>query len=191
MARRSIRGKVLMYVERMDTIEESLQGIITILAVAVGAIGTFLASRGVEQARWKREQKTRWDERKLLVYTEYAASVKMAIIRSRSILGSLGLSPSLTPISREDGLPLLAQDEINRSERLESLMMIGGPEIVAAARKWHEISWTFHLWAIGSVEATREEADRLYDSAQKAREAFYEAARNELGISDPVVKSAG
>jgi hypothetical protein len=166
----------------MDTNATVVQGIITIAAVAVGALGTFLATQGVERDRWARERATRWDDLKLQAYTEYAASVKMAIIRSRSILGGLGLSPTLTPITREEGLPLLALEENSRSEKLEAVMMIGSPEVVAAARKWHEISWTFHHWASGTKPTTADEVEELYRHAQTAREAFYAATRRELGI---------
>ena len=123
------------------------------------------------------------DERKLLVYTEYASSVKMSIIRSRSILGGLGLSPTLTPMSRDEGLPLLALDENRRSEKLESVLMIGGPDVVAAARKWHGISWTFQHWAMGTAEASVGDVEREYEAAQVAREEFYRAARQELEIN--------
>lgn len=112
----------LRYCDAVNPLAVTVQGAITIAAVLVGALGTFLATERVERTRWTREHATRWDERKLQVYTEYAASVKMAIIRSRSILGGLGLSPTLTPISREEGLPLLALDENSRSEKLESVM---------------------------------------------------------------------
>ena len=166
----------------MDPLVVIVQGAITIAAVLAGALGTFFATERVERGRWTREHGTRWDERKLQVYTEYAASVKMAIIRSRSILGGLGLSPTLTPISREEGMLLLALDENSRSEKLESVMMVGGPEVISAARAWHGISWTFHRWASGVVSTTREEVEREYQAAQDAREAFYKAARDELGL---------
>lgn len=166
----------------MDPTTTILQGVITIAAVAIGALGTYLATQGIERARWARENATRWDERKRQVYTEYAASVKMVIIRSRSILGGLGLSPTLTPISREEGLPLLALEENSRSEKLESVMMIGSPGLVAAARSWHGIAWKFHQWAIGATQTTADEVEREYEAAQVAREAFYRAARDELGL---------
>lgn len=166
----------------MDPLAITVQGLITIAAVAVGALGTYLATQRVERARWQREHAARWDERKLAVYTEYAASVKMAIIRSRSILGGLGLSPTLTPTSREEGLPLLALDENSRSEKLESVMLVGGPEVIAAARRWHGISWTFQHWAMGTEATTSQDVEREYEAAQVARESFYEAARRELGL---------
>ncbi len=166
----------------MDTFTPALQGLITIAAVVVGAVGTYLATQRIDRAQWMRQQVTRWDERKLQVYTEYASSVKMSIIRARSILGGMGLSPTLTPMSREDGLPLLALDENSRSEKLESVMMVGGPDVIAAARRWHGISWTFQHWAMGTEETSAERVENEYVAAQVAREAFYEATRRELGI---------
>lgn len=173
----------------MDALAITVQGLITIAAVAVGSLGTYLATQGIERARWQREHAARWDERKLAVYTEYAASVKMAIIRSRSILGGLGLSPTLTPMSREEGLPLLALEENSRSERLESVMMVGGPDIIEAARRWHGISWRFQHWAMEPEATTLQDVEREYESAQAAREAFYEAARHELGLIDTVAEA--
>jgi hypothetical protein len=166
----------------MDSLALVIQGLITIAAVMVGAAGTYFATQRIERSRWEREEIMRWDETKREIYTEYASSVKKSIIRSRSILGGMGLSPTLTPISRELGLPLLDIDENNRSERLEAVMVIGGSEVIAAAREWHGFAWTFHKWANGTESTSSDIVEREYEAAQGAREAFYTAARRELKL---------
>jgi hypothetical protein len=159
-----------------------VQGVITILAVMVGAVGTFLSTRGMERARWQRERRARWDERRLEAYTEYANAVKIAIIRARSILGAMGLSETLTPLPPEAGLPLLALDENSRTVKLEAVMILGTAETIHAAREWHGLAWRFQDWAQGRTPATKQQVEEAYAEAQTAREAYYAAVRAELDI---------
>ena len=91
---------IALYGDGVDPIAITVQGIITILAVAVGALGTYLATQGVERARWEREHTTRWDERKLEVYTDYAASVKMA--RLAVTYAPINAPLTTSPIGEED-----------------------------------------------------------------------------------------
>jgi hypothetical protein len=69
-----------------------IQVIGALVATAVGATGTFLATQRIDRTRWRRERSQRWDESRRQAYTDYASAVKMAIIRSRSILGAMGLN---------------------------------------------------------------------------------------------------
>ncbi|WP_157535980.1 hypothetical protein [Microbacterium sp. Root166] len=166
----------------MDPVAVAVQGFITVAAVAVGAFGTYLATKGVERSRWEREQSTRWHDQRIVAYTEYSASVKKVITRSRSILGELGLNPTLVRLTRATGIPLLELDEIDRTQKFESVMLLGGPEVIAAARAWHGISWQYYHWAVGNAPATEQEIEREYVAAEEARNKFYEAARRELGL---------
>ena len=159
------------------------QGLFTLLAVALGAAGSFATTQLVDRTKWRRDQSARWDERRLEAYTDYATAVKLAIIRSRSVLGHFGLSPTLTPLSPEEGLPLLAADENSRTAKLEALMLLATPGTIAAAREWHGIAWRFHHWASRSVPTTTAEVEAAYAEAQVARERYYAAVRKELRIS--------
>jgi hypothetical protein len=160
----------------------AVQGVITILAVLVGATATFLATHGIERARWRRERSARWDERRLEAYTEYANAVKIAIIRARSILGAMGLSETLTPLSPQEGLALLAIDENSRTVKLEAVMILGTAETIRAAREWHALAWRFQDWATGRKPTTQQEVEQSYAESQTAREAYYAAVRAELEI---------
>lgn len=106
----------------------------------------------------------------------------MSIIQSRSILGSQGLSPTLTPVDRAEGLPVLTEIEAQRTARLEALMLLATDQTIEAARRWHGIAWTFHKWADGTVPTTSEAVESEYAAAQVAREAYYGAVREELAV---------
>lgn len=159
------------------------QGLFALLAVALGAACSLIATQLGDRSRWRRDQLVRWDDRRLSAYTEYAAAVKLAIIRSRSILGHRGLSPTLTPLAPEEGIPLLAVDENSRTAKLEALMLLATADTIRAAREWHGIAWRFHHWATGSVATTPDEIEAAYAAAQVARERYYAAVRRELGIA--------
>ncbi len=159
------------------------QGLFALLAVALGAAGSFTATQAMDRKRWVRQQETRWDEHRLRACIEYATAVKLAIIRSRSILGHMGLSPTLTPLSPEEGLPLLAVDENSRTAKLEALMLLASEETIETAREWHGIAWRFHHWASGEVPTSEAEVEAAYEQAQVARERYYSAVRRELGIN--------
>lgn len=158
------------------------QGLFTLFAVALGAFGSFAVTRSMERKRWLHEQETRWDQLRLQSCIEYATAVKLAIIRSRSILGYLGLSPTLTPLSPEEGLPLLAMDENSRTAKLEALMVLASPATIEAARTWHGIAWRFQHWATGAKPTSSVEVEAAYAEAQEAREAYYLAVRRDLGV---------
>jgi hypothetical protein len=46
--------------------------LITLLAVVVGALATFVSNRITDRSRWLREERFRWDNKKLECYYEYA-----------------------------------------------------------------------------------------------------------------------
>lgn len=50
--------------------------LVTLAGVLIGALTSFLATTVAERTRHRRAMATRWDERKLTTYIEYAACVK-------------------------------------------------------------------------------------------------------------------
>ena len=159
-----------------------VQSVVTLVAVVLGGAGSLAATQLVERGRWRRERLERWDARKLEVFVDYADAVKTVIIRARSIAGYQSLSATLTPIPPEIGLPLLAEEENDRSAKFEALLLIGSLDTVAAARRWHNIAWEFQNWVNGTSTATVEQWADGWNRSQSARHDFYIAARKELGI---------
>ena len=51
--------------------------ILTIAGVLLGAGATFVVTTTTERIRWQRTQSTRWDDKRLAAYTEYANAVKL------------------------------------------------------------------------------------------------------------------
>ena len=50
-----------------------------LLGVVIGALGSYLALVRSDQARFRREEAARWEERRLAVYSDYARSVKKTV----------------------------------------------------------------------------------------------------------------
>jgi hypothetical protein len=49
-----------------------------LLAVVVGATGSYMTASRIERSRWRRGMATRWDEQRLAAYVEYMHAVKEA-----------------------------------------------------------------------------------------------------------------
>jgi hypothetical protein len=49
--------------------------LITLLGVALGAVASFLSARLTDRNRWRREERLRWDTRRLECYTDFSAAI--------------------------------------------------------------------------------------------------------------------
>ena len=63
----------------------------TLLGVVVGVIATFASSAVIERTKWRRDQISRWEERRLDCYGGFADSLKRYISISHRIAAQLGL----------------------------------------------------------------------------------------------------
>ncbi|WP_051192603.1 hypothetical protein [Nocardia jiangxiensis] len=54
-----------------------LQQLITLAGVLVGAGATFAATTHTERIKWRRSIETRWDDKRLIAYSEYANALKL------------------------------------------------------------------------------------------------------------------
>src|ERR1700749_4290617 len=90
--------------------------LITLLAVLLGGASSFLATAAMERTRYRRDLDGRWTERKLDAYVNYITDIKEMRGIARRMLRDTGFDRNL-PISltREEGLPLLAEAEARRS----------------------------------------------------------------------------
>jgi hypothetical protein len=58
---------------KMDTFLGQLPALVGVL---VGALASYLVTVATERRRWRRSMDTRWDERRVVAYAEYATAVK-------------------------------------------------------------------------------------------------------------------
>jgi hypothetical protein len=164
-----------------------LQQLPALLGVVVGALTTWAATSSAERARWHRDHAVRWDEKRLIAYTDYSRAVK-SVISAATRLAELradaetGTTP---PIADETaalaaGEIVLAAAEDERTVTWESVLLLGSDDVITAARVWHQSAFRLARSALGRV------SDMSWDEAievtGKARGAYYYAAKADLGI---------
>ncbi|MFG3099348.1 hypothetical protein ACGFZL_02245 [Streptomyces sp. NPDC048182] len=156
----------------------------TLLSVAVGAAGSYAATTLTERARWRRSQAERWHEKKFDVYAQYGNALKEQIGITLRIGAALGHADLVDPLTPEEGLRLLAEAEARRSQRWESVLLVGDAATVAAARSWHEAVWTLEAHA-REQRREPEEWARDRQRVSRTRDTFYTSARHDLGVTGP------
>ncbi|MFJ8045713.1 hypothetical protein ACIRBX_34910 [Kitasatospora sp. NPDC096147] len=155
-----------------------------LVGVVVGAVGSIAASSVAERSRWRRTRAERWDEKRFQIYVGYANALKAQIRIAQRIGAARGFANVVDPLEPEEGLKLLAEAESRRAAEWESVLLVGDAETVAAARAWHEAVWNVELYARGlrTDPVGWAQAEQVMS---RARDAFYERARGDLGIAGP------
>jgi hypothetical protein len=165
--------------------------LLTLAGVAIGILGTILATTVTDRARWKREQAVRWDTRRLDAYAEYARAIKeIHALTLRLIAPS---TPSITadPIDRDAGLEALTQAEFYRTKAWESVLLLGDTATVAAARDWRSAVWQLELLArTPADDGISVKALSAVRAANGARDRFYVAARESMNVGGGSVEQA-
>ena len=159
------------------------------MGVVIGALGSYLVGSATERARWRREQSSRWDDRRAQAYAEYGYAVKnvyirclrLASLRSQEIRG--GQSETAEFLSQLSALTA------ERTAKWELVLLLGDPETIAAARTWHRRIWQVELLARG--DTTGLDLEELVATVNADRERFYAAARRDLGITSGDIPVGG
>ena len=169
-----------------------LNQLLVLLGVIVGALGSYLTTSATERARWKRAQDSRWDDRRVEAYASYAQSVKRMIIIAQRIAAGRGLwadSEALAPT--QVNLDLLAAAEAERASQWETVLLLGHPKTVAAARNWHEHAWRLELYARALLTGSASDWQEARTATDVARATFYESARSDLRVSGGSLPGSG
>jgi hypothetical protein len=159
-----------------------------LIGVVVGAGASYLATSAGARSQWARTQRVRWEEKRVQVYAEYAHAVKRLYELSKRICASRGLPTAGPPIPVEQGLTELALASIRRAELWESLLLLGNPSAIEAARAWHTSVWHMEAFANGQLTDPVEWREAIA-AADKNGYKFYEVARHDVGVdSGPLPK---
>lgn len=156
--------------------------VLTIAGVLLGSAATFVVTTTIERTRWRRSQSTRWDDKRLTAYTEYANAVKRSVRLCRRIAETRNLLATGRPIDLDAAFAELAEAETERALSWETVLLLGDPASIAAARAWHEQVWRLerilredHPDGMTFVEA--------YKNTMRLRNDFYACARADLGVA--------
>ncbi|MEU5532366.1 hypothetical protein [Streptomyces sp. NPDC020362] len=158
-----------------------LQQVLTIIGVLAGVVASYGAATMTERSKWKRSQSTRWDEKRLTAYSEYANAVKLSVRVCYRIAAGRNLVPAGQPIDPEAGVIALAEIENERAAKWETVLLLGEPATISAARTWHESVWRLEMLTRrqGVDSATFVAA---YKESVRLRNVFYAKARCDLGV---------
>jgi hypothetical protein len=156
--------------------------LITLLAVLLGAASSYLVGSASERVRYRRDLDQRWTERKLDAYVAYLSDIKEMRAIARRILRDSGLDPNLPiPLTKEEGLPLLAEAEAHRSVSAELVLLVGSEEIVNALHALNQAVWKIEWFARGLIDNSDADAWRQASSEFAAAiNSFQECARRDV-----------
>lgn len=160
-----------------------LQQFPALVGVGVGALATYATTSLAERSRWRRERSARWDEARMRAYADYGNAVRNMSNLALRIMAGRGLSTAEWPPLDPDAAALetLATAETERGRAWEAVLLLGNPDTVRAAREWHQAVWCLEWFARGMLTATDQFRPAKMD-ADRARDKFYEAARQDLGV---------
>jgi hypothetical protein len=150
------------------------------MGVLIGAAATYLATTAQERSRWRRQQAVRWDERRIVAYTEYAHAVKKVISIAVRLAAARGVHDDDSWFRGEATEAELIAAEEERTGKWELVLMLGDDSVVAAAREWHKV--TFRLMRLAAGQSAKLTWNEAIEAAGRARGRFYSAARTDLGV---------
>lgn len=155
---------------------------LTIAGVLLGSAATFVVTSTTERTRWRRAQSARWDDKRLLAYSEYANAVKHMVRLCRRIAETRGLLSTGQPIDLDAAFTALAEAETQRAAQWETVLLLGEPATISAARAWSEQVWQLEF----ILRQDHPDASLFltaYRDAMRLRNEFYAHARTDLHIT--------
>jgi hypothetical protein len=158
-----------------------VQQLPALIGVVIGALASYLVSSATEHRRWQRQQSARWDEKRAQAYVDYGSAVENVFYMCGRITNFRGLGLMHEQIDVPDALSELGRLASERSAKWQSVLLLGDPETVLAARKWHRLVGEMQHF-VRDDRTDVGEWRALYGQFDPARAGFYEAARRDLGI---------
>ena len=123
--------------------------LITLLAVALGALASFVSTRLVDRSRWQREESLRWDGKRLECYIDFSAAIMHYINVGQRMVAGLGLPSAVEPLTIDAGVSELASAESDPSLCWARLLILGSSEAIRAAQDWRSEAWQLESFARG------------------------------------------
>lgn len=163
-----------------------LQQLPTLIGVVIGALASYLVSASTEHSRWRREQSSRWDDRRAQAYAEYSNAVKSVYAQVLSIVDARRSGF----VTDDAAIAELDKRVHERTVRWETVLLLGNTETITAGRAWHRRLGHAELFARGE-RSDPAEYEAVLDQVNADRARFYEAARNDLGIKTGKIPQGG
>jgi hypothetical protein len=166
-----------------------VQPLLALIGVAIGAFGSYLVGSATERVRWRREQSSRWDDRRAQAYAEYGYAVKNVYIQCLRLARLRAEETHVGQAAAPEALSQLGALTAERTAKWELVLLLGDPETIAAARAWHRRIWQVELLARGDITGVG--LEELVAAVNADRACFYTAARHDLGITSGDIPVSG
>ncbi|UAJ16209.1 hypothetical protein SEA_MALIBO_33 [Gordonia phage Malibo] len=157
-----------------------------LIGVVAGGLLAYLFGIRNENTKWERSERTRTGEVRRKAYSEYARAIKRETVLCRKMASHLNLGPTGERLDPAVGLPELSATNRERSSLFEELLLVGDQEVVTTARTWQDSVWMLRKAIRGEVAPADHPFNDLYTACGVARDAFYAAARHDLGVPGSV-----
>ena len=120
-------------------------------------------------------------------YAEYGDAVKKVTHLASRIAAGRGFPHSVESLTPDaEAIEDLSSAGGERARAWESVLLLGDPETVAAARAWHQSVWRLEWFAAGRLTAADQWEPAMRDT-EVTRDRFYECARRDLGVKGGAV----
>ncbi|MFJ2957075.1 hypothetical protein [Streptomyces sp. NPDC087270] len=160
--------------------------LLTIAAVLLGALTTYVTNYWTERQRIRRELLTRWDTKKLEAYENYIDRVRAAVYLAVELYEHReGIRVSDDPESRQRAD--LYEATHLRGRAFERIMLLAGDEVVEAAHALNAATLEVDWQATGKTPGTLDDWRARNRAVFAAINAFHETARVDLGVSGSVM----
>ncbi|MFF4504450.1 hypothetical protein [Streptomyces sp. NPDC001401] len=158
-----------------------MQQLPALIGVVIGALGSYLAVVRGDQARFRREQAVRWEERRLAAYVDYARALKRSVTLTYQVASHLGDDPHPHPLPLQEAEPQLAEAMTARDPAWEALLLLGSPDVVEKARAWVLTLIDMEQYV---RQDTRDPAawHALLEQQRDRRDGYYTAVRDDLAL---------
>jgi hypothetical protein len=164
---------------------DASEQLLTIAAVLLGALMTYVTNYWTERQRSRRELLTRWDSKKLDAYESYVDRVRAGVFLAVELYEHReGIRGSDDPESQL--VAAMADASRLRGRAFERIMLLGGDEVVEAAHDLNATSLALDWQATGKTPDTLEAWRTRSREVFRSINTFHEAARADLGVSGNV-----
>ena len=167
-----------------------IQQLPALIGVVVGALASYLAGAASEHARWRREQSARWDDRRAQAYADYGYAIKNVYVQCTRVAAMRSQGTGGDQVAYDEALAELGKLTDERTAKWESVLLLGNPETITAARAWHRRVWQVERFARGE-RADTDQWDALMEDITADRARFYAEARRDLGIGSGEIPAGG
>lgn len=156
--------------------------LLTIAAVLLGALTTYVTNYWTERQRSRRELLTRWDGKKLDAYEGYVDRVRAGVFLAVELYEHReGIRRSED--SEPQMLAAIAEASRLRGRAFERIMLLGGDDVVEAAHDLNATTLEIDWQAMGKTPGSLDDWRARHRTVFRAINAFHEAARTDLGVS--------